>query len=155
MHSSDDPSWRLYPHTILEFHTGAPLTIDLRQTVRAPVSGCLRAANLDPTFAVITAFNPRGHAHSDQDNARFESQLEEQLRQRGLQVVHVDGVSPDRIHRERGVAVSVSREEATTLANQYHQSAFFWFDGEAFWVVPAVVEAPAIRLPLTSSEYPR
>src|SRR5262249_44736853 len=103
--------------------------------------------------AVITACNPRGHRHSDVDNTRLAGQLETHVRQRGLHVIHVDGVSPDRTHRESGVAVNVSREDATTLATQYHQSAFFWFDGDASWVMPALVHAEPIRLPHSLQAY--
>ena len=154
MHPSDDPSWLLYPNTILEFQTLAPFTIDLHQFVTPRAREHLCANNLDQSFAVVTACNPRGHPHNNLDNARFATQLDTQLRERGLHVVHVDGVSPDRTHRESSVAVNVSREDATILAKQYHQSAFFWFDGEAFWVVPALVEAAPVRLPTDSSQGP-
>lgn len=152
MHPSDDPSWLLYPNTTLEFRTAVPFTIDLFQPVPLHAHEHLRAINLGDPFAVITAYNPNGRHHSDLDNARFAHQLETQLQQRGLHLVHVDGVSPDRTHRESGVAINVSREDATILAKQYHQSAFFWFDGKAFWVVPALVEAAAVRLPVDSSQ---
>ena len=152
MRASDDPSWALYPNTILAFNSSDHFEIDLREAVASQRREYLHAANLDQPFAVITACNPRGRHHSDPDNARFAHQLEAQVRQRGLHLVHVDGVSPDRTHRESGVAVKVSREDAMTLAKQYHQSAFFWFDGEAFWVVPALVEAAAVRLPIVSSQ---
>ena len=82
-----------------------------------PPADNLRANNLDGAFAVITAFNPRGHHQSDVDNSRLAGQLEVQVRERGLHVVRVDGVSHDRAHRESGVALKVSREDATTLAS--------------------------------------
>ena len=152
MHPSDDPSWLLYPNTILEFQTLAPFTIDLHQFVTPRAREHLSANNLDQSFAVITACNPRGHPHNNLDNVRFANQLEAQVQQSGLHLVHVDGVSPDRTHRESGIAVKISRQDATTLAKQYNQSAFFWFDGEAFWVVPALVESAAVRLPIVSSQ---
>jgi len=78
-----------------------------------PPADNLRANN----DAVITAFNPRGHHQSDVDNSRLAGQLEVQVRERGLHVVRVDGVSHDRAHRESGVALKFSREDATTLAS--------------------------------------
>ena len=152
MRASDDPSWALYPNTILAFNSANHFEIDLRETVASKKRKYLRAANLDQPFAVITACNPCGHSHSDLDNVRFANQLEAQVQQSGLHLVHVDGVSPDRTHRESGIAVKISRQDATTLAKQYNQSAFFLFDGEAFWVVPALVESAAVRLPIVSSQ---
>src|SRR5262245_12593249 len=128
MHTSDDPSWLLYPNTILEFHTSTSFTIDLREALTSRARDSLCANHLDQPFAVITACNPRGHRHSDVDNVLLTRQLETYLRKRGLQMVRVDGLSPDRAHRESGVALKLTKEEARNIANQYHQSAFFWFD---------------------------
>ena len=147
MRTSDDPSWLAYPNTILEFDTPTPFMIDLRQPLSFRAREHLRANNLESGFAVITAYNPRGRRQSNVDNSQLAGQLEAQVRQRGLRVVHVAGVSPDDTHRESGVAVKITRENATALATQYHQSAFFWFDGEYFWVVPALVHAEPISLP--------
>ena len=147
MRTSDDPSWLLYPNTIFEFHTPTPFAIDLRQPLSIQAREHLLLNNLDRAFAVITACNPRGQRHGDVDNTRLAGQLKARLSQRGLQVVRVDGVSPDGTHRESGVAVKLTREDATTLAIHYQQSAFFWFDGEHFWVVPALVHAEPISLP--------
>jgi len=152
MRISDDPSWLLYPNTILEFHTLTPFAIDLRQPLSLETREHLGANGLGEAFAVITACNPRGNRHSEVDNARFAGELEAHVRRLGLHVVHVDGVSPDRLHREKGVAVKVTREDATTLATEYHQSAFFWFDGEQFWIVPALVHAEPIPLPHSASQ---
>ena len=76
MYPSDDPSWLLYPNTILAFNSSDPFEIDLLQSVNSQVRGYLPAINLDHPFAVITACNPRGRHHSDLDNARFGNQLE-------------------------------------------------------------------------------
>jgi hypothetical protein len=59
----------------------------------------------------------------------------------------VTGASPDGVHREEGFAVWVSRDRARDLAARYEQTAFFWFDGQEFWVVPTSVDFPAVRLP--------
>jgi len=147
MRRSDDPSWLQYPNTILEIHTPTPFAIDLRQRLSFDAREHLRINSLDAPFAIITAYNPRGHRHSDVDNTRLAGQFETQLQQRGLRVVRVDGVSPDRTHRESGIAVKLTREDATALAAHYQQSAFFWFDGDAFCVMPALVHTDPIPLP--------
>ncbi|MBA3339623.1 MAG: hypothetical protein H0T54_07765 [Geodermatophilaceae bacterium] len=59
-----------------------------------------------------------------------------------------DGVSRDGTHREAGVAVSMLKTNARLLATKFGQSAFFWFDGTAMWIIGAVVDAPDQRLPL-------
>ena len=46
---------------------------------------------------------------------------------------------PDSIH--------ASRDEIRRLANEFEQSAFFWFDGSAFWLVDATDDSYEIRLP--------
>src|SRR6266705_436020 len=38
-------------------------------------------------------------------------------------------------------------EEAVKLARSLEQSALFWFDGEAFWVIPVLAAGEALRLP--------
>jgi len=150
MRKSDDPSWLLYPNTILEFQTPIPFTIDLRESLTPRVRESLLANQLDQPFAIVTACNPWGQHLSDFDNSRLAGRLEAQASHRGLPLIRVDGVSPDRSHREAGVAVRISRTEATTLASQYHQSAFFWFDGNAFWVMPALVVEDPLCLPTSS-----
>jgi hypothetical protein len=151
MHSSDDPSWSLYPNTILEFHTPSPFAIDLREALTSRERELLCANHLDQPFAVITACNPRGQRSSDLDNTRLAEQLEAQVRQRGLSILHVEGVSPDGNHRESGIALKVSRKDATALAKQSDQSAFFWFDGEYFWIMPALIQAEPLVLPSGST----
>jgi hypothetical protein len=39
------------------------------------------------------------------------------------------------------------RQEAVILARQLDQVAIFWFDGQRFWIVGAMVETDPIMLP--------
>ena len=75
----------------------------------------------------------------------------EQLRQAivGASLTHLptDGTSPDGAHQEEGFAVWTDRDTAYQLARQFEQSAFFWFDGDVFWVLSAMLDAPPRRLP--------
>src|SRR5207253_2619646 len=98
-------------------------------------------------FAVVTPCDPRGTRVADGSNAIRVSALHASLMRRGCDFVPADGVSPDGLHRESGFAVDLLLEEAVTLARSLEQSALFWFDGEAFWVVPALVAGGAVRLP--------
>jgi hypothetical protein len=46
-----------------------------------------------------------------------------------------DGVSPDGTHREDGLAVWVSEAEARSIAHDFDQLAYFWFDSHRVWMV--------------------
>ena len=98
-------------------------------------------------FAVLTAANPRGRLVDGRQNARRDRRLMTALAMMGRSCLRADGVSPDGAHRERGVAAMLRQREAAELARRYGQSAYFWFDGEAFWLVGALVRAEPIPLP--------
>lgn len=148
-----DPSWASYPETILEFGTTPPVTIDLRR--RIPPAELARLRSLAPggTFAVVTPCNPRGQTLLNRDNRARLAALTDELRQAGRPFMPVSGVSPDGRHREPGVAVAMSLPDAVTVAEGLEQSALFWFDGEAFWLVPVLVGAERRRLPLGRGLY--
>jgi len=141
-----DPSWAFYPETILEFPEGG-LRVDLRSPLSEAVVAELQGLGLGGRFAVVTPCDPRGIRAGDDSNARRVAALRASLRRRGCRFVSVDGVSPDRTHGESGFAVDVPLEEAVKLARSLEQSALFWFDGEAFWVIPVLAAGEALRLP--------
>ena len=58
------------------------------------------------------------------------------------------GESPDRRHRERGVAVAMDGDDAIALARRFGQLAIYWFDGERFWLYGALEPRAAERLPV-------
>lgn len=148
MRPGDDPGWRHYRETILEFFPGEhAITVDLRRPVRAAALAQLRDRGLPHRFAVLTAWNPRGRASSADANAERDRSLKEVLRADGQMWVRVDGTSPDGTHREKGVAVALSKEEARELAIGYGQSAIYWCDNGTFSIVGALVEAEEVELP--------
>jgi len=142
-----DPSWNFYSQTLLEFHLPDILTVDLRRQVSVRTKKAFVGAGLSHPFAVLTACNPRGCSIDASANAGKTADLEQDLRVRGAVALPADGVSPDGKHREPGFAVGMSLDEATRLARRYDQSAFFWFDGERFWIMPALVRTDPIYLP--------
>lgn len=145
----EDPSWSLYPSTVLELGEGGALRVDLRRELPPDLPARLATLGLSGPFAVLTAANPFGRELATARNRGREARLRARLARLGVPHVRADGVSPDGRHRERGVAAPVSRLAAGTLARRYGQSAFFWYDGEAFWLVGAVVAVPPTRLPAT------
>lgn len=153
-----DEKWRAYPNTILEFETAPPLRIDLRERLEGDARAALASAGLGSAFAVFTAENPVGDNAEDaptsgverakeRANEGREGSLEQDLRERGVSYVRVDGVSPDGKYREHCVATLMAREEAVTLARRFGQLALFWYDGWAFWLLPALAEKTVQRLP--------
>ena len=147
MRPEDDPSWPSYFETVLEFAGPSPLHVDLRAPVGPTIALDLRMRGLEGPFAVLTAANPRGLPLPDHENRERLQALQQQLEAEVRVVVRVDGCSPDRAHREPGFAATVGRERAIALAVEVGQSAIYWFDGAAFWVVGALVESAPVRLP--------
>lgn len=147
MDASPDPSWDLYPDTILELHDPAGmLTIDLRDFLGWQK---WRLAEIGPSaaFGVVTSANPRGQEISDAENESRLAQFQLLLSQQAAHCLRADGLSPDRRHCEKGFAIWLDREALTCFAKAFDQSAFFWFDGDAFWVVGALIDAPPLKLP--------
>ena len=149
-----DPSWESYPETILEIRDGARLIrVDLREELSADLLDELRALSGSPAlsdpraFGVVTAANPRGHELPDLENGWRVEQLHADLVADDVWCRSADGVSPDGTHRESGFAVWGPREDVRDLAEQFEQTAFFWFDGTSFWLVATSGAPEPIRLP--------
>ena len=143
-----DPSWSQYPCTVLEVHADRLIEVDLRQTVSPALAGHLRNLGLGSRWSVVTAYNPHGRDHDEDGNLARHRRLEETVRQRGFPFLRADGRSPDASHREIGLAIGIPQPEAISLAARFGQSAIFWFDGDAFWLVSAAAPAGPARLPL-------
>lgn len=145
-----DRDWPRYPETILTFSTKPPLEIDLREIPPARAIGDLAAAGFDEPFAVLTAFDPRGHDLSAAQNQKRRRALDARLTRSGYKYVAVDACSPDRTHCECSVAVKMPQAKAIALARELEQVAIFWFDGKRFWIIGALMEADPLILPRSS-----
>ena len=109
----------------------------------------LSARGLSGPFAVITPHDPHGEDLLPGENERRVAQFEGELRSRAVLFLHVDACSPDGEHCEASVAVKVSYDSARQLAIDHGQVAFFWFDGERFWIAGALLETDPVALPRT------
>jgi hypothetical protein len=148
MKPSVDPSWAWYPRTVLELHApGGRMRVDLRQPISPDVAATLRALGPTATFAIITACNPLGRETSAEENVARTAALRAQLEREGKVFLGADGMSPEGDHREQGFAVWTPQDDAMLIAVEQEQSAIFWFDGEAFWILGAVVKTEPLRLP--------
>jgi hypothetical protein len=145
--AAQDPSWPAYKEAVLEFRIRDPFRVWLAEPVVPADRDQLVALTPSGTFAVVTPFNPHGRKVSAAENEARLRQQEAELAALGLPHLRVDGLAPDGNHCEEGYAIDLPRAEARALAQRWGQSALFWFDGVAFWLVPAEVTAEPVRLP--------
>ena len=145
-----DPDWPHYPETILIFSSRPKVEIDLRQIPSDKLLTALGSIGLGDPFAVLTAFDPRGHDLSDAENEKRRRDLNDRLRRGGYKFLEVDACSPDLTHCECSVAVVMPQQEAIALARELEQVAIFWFDGKRFWILGAIVESDPLMLPRSS-----
>lgn len=140
--------WEVYPQTILEIGTNPQVVIDLRQPITAEAHEALKRLGFVDTFAVLTAYNPLDLPSREEEDQRRTRALEADVLALNCTYRSADGRSPDGRHRELGYAAAMSRTDATRLAEQYKQAAFFWYDGAEFSIVPVHVQAKPVRLPI-------
>jgi hypothetical protein len=146
MRPQDDPRWAHYHETVLELFDDPPVRIRVWEPIGEAELELLLARGLAPPFAVVTASNPRGQLANDAENARRNGELRRALEELGVRAWPADGVSIDGEHREEGFAVMIDREAARELAIRFGQSAIYWCDGRAVWLVGALVETEPERL---------
>jgi hypothetical protein len=142
MRPEDDPGWASYAETILVFHGDPPLEVPLSLPVSPSTRAALAARGLGGPFGLVTPCNPRGRRTDASENAARLRAFLAALDQRGVGFHRVDGVSPDRLHVEPGVALAWPQESVVTLAREWEQSAIYWWDGERFFVIGALTLAP-------------
>jgi hypothetical protein len=143
-----DPRWNSYSETILEIGDPQnPIRVDLRRPLNRAGLDALRALPIGIPFGVVTAADPVGRQLSDADNRVRYEVWRERIESSGLCHIRADGFSPDSSHHEAGSAIHALRAEIHRLAREFEQSAFFWFDGDAFWLVDATDDSHEVRLP--------
>lgn len=143
---ADDPGWASYAETTLVFPESAGGEVSLQRAIGPAERAVFEAAGLPGAFGVMTAENPYGRPADPGENARRRDRLLAELRAAGESPIRVDGVSPDRRHREIGVALRWPREAVVELARRWEQSAIYWFDGHDMWVVGALTVAAPWKL---------
>jgi hypothetical protein len=146
----DDPAWRTYARTILRFNSDPRMELDLSRPLTAREYALLQGLGLPGSFGLVTPENPRGDSVSAMDNEQRWQAFQADLMATVNRWLRVDGYSPDRLHVERGVALEWPRHRVLDLARRWQQSAIYWFDGAAFWVMGALTVAVPRRLPEVS-----
>lgn len=160
--ANDDEKWRAYHGTVLEAGGDPPMKVDLRRCDPAALDALaawLRAADVAPPVAILTAENPHGRNAEDAPTPEQEEQREARNDERHARLLaglgeaavpwtRIDGMAPDGDYRERCVAVRMDREAAAALARRLGQLAFFWFDGRRMWLEPGLADRPREPLPV-------
>ncbi len=153
----NDPRWRHFPDTILEFPDCAGLRVDLRKDLDPALVDRLNTASAGSSLAVVTACNPAGRRLSEAENSQRTAALRDELEKKPLRFVRADGLSIDGKHRERGFACAADETTALSVARRWEQLAIFFFDGSRFCIVPTSSnDGPRVRfpLPLVSPRWP-
>lgn len=146
MRPEDDPGWASYAETILLVHGESPREVDLARPLGARERAVFLAAGLPGAFGLVTSDNPRGRDADHADNAARRERFRAALDARGVHPVRVDGLSRDRQRAEVGVALRWPMTEVVALAREWEQSAIYWYDGSAMWVIGALTDTPPWRL---------
>jgi hypothetical protein len=110
----------------------------------------LDRAGLSGTFAIITPCDPLGRDLPAEENAALMKNFLLALRDDGWHFVRVDACSPDGSHCEPSIALKTDLARARVIAREREQMAFFWYDGNAFWIIGALASSEPIPLPPSS-----
>ena len=148
-----DGKWGAYANTILEFQGPPTARIDLRRPLTEQDRRLLRGMGLSPTFAVLTAENPRGANPEDAPTepaaeareARNEervSVLDRGLERAGVSYAPVLGVSPDGDVLSHARRILERHDTSALPESVLHELACIALDGG----MPVDVRCEASRL---------
>lgn len=140
--------WGDFPSTVLHFLSEAPFALDLRANISEIELAALQVAGFEHAFGIVTAQDPMGVEQPPETNAMLVAKLEADVARLNAHHVEVDACSPDSSRCEQSMAIDLHLESAVSLASRYDQLAIFWFDGAAFWIVPARSPKSRLRLPV-------
>jgi hypothetical protein len=141
--------WGDFPETVLHFDSIPTVVVDLRRHIGPTVLAEIRGTGLERSFGIVTAHDPMGVTQTKDVNAMLATRLRTEIAELHVPYVRVDACSPDRSHCEQSVAVELGLQQLIDLACRYDQLALFWFDGVAFWIVPARSANARTRLPVS------
>jgi hypothetical protein len=97
--------------------------------VNKELSNILKGQNLT-TAAFLTAYNPYSEIKSVSENEKSQFDLEEDIKNLGLEFCDGDGHDPDGIWSpEKSILIpGISQQQAEILADKYRQNAFIWIN---------------------------
>jgi uncharacterized protein DUF3293 len=133
---------------VLQFRSTPEITVDLRAAVDGRVRSSLGRIGFERSFGIITAQDPMGVRQLPAVNDALAASLLQEVAGLSLARVCVDACSPDGSHCERSIAIALDEQSVIDIAYRYEQLAAFWFDGDAFWIVPVHSGNERLRLPV-------
>jgi len=135
----------LYSHTVLEVAGCAAVPVSTPVPAGALAEAQRRLGSA--TFAVLSSDNPMSVDLGARANQLRRGVLALELRSAGHAHVPAVGRSDDGRWAEHGFAVAVTPHEADAIAELHEQRAYFWFDGERFFIHEVVGARRTIALP--------
>ncbi|MGS0680272.1 DUF3293 domain-containing protein [Shewanella sp. 125m-7] len=118
MNNSVDNLWRYYQQT--EFLVTQPLSAQL-------------------SFAIITAYNPRGVVLTPCQNGLLDRKLQHEIHRSGFPYRAMIGASQDRKHMEKSWAISSDKASAIKLGCQFNQNAIYYVEADQLQLVPCLL----------------
>ncbi|WKE64827.1 DUF3293 domain-containing protein [Gallaecimonas kandeliae] len=92
------------------------------------------------SFAIVTAYNPRGKALCEAANHYRDQRLEAELKATGQHPQPLWGCSPDFQHREKSWALVMPKEQAVQLGWRLEQNAIYYVEHDVLYLVPCLME---------------
>ena len=98
------------------------------------------------SFAIITAYNPKGKNLSPSQNGLLDKQLQRHILRLQYPYRALIGASADRGHMEKSWAVSLDKVTAVELGRVFNQNAIYFVDNDELYLVPCLVDYEELDL---------
>ncbi|WP_028765720.1 DUF3293 domain-containing protein [Shewanella fidelis] len=91
------------------------------------------------SFAIITAYNPKGQVLSACQNGLLDRKLQNEINSLGLPYRAMIGASQDRTHMEKSWAVAIDKAAAIRLGRLFNQNAIYYVEADNLQLVPCLM----------------
>lgn len=145
--ASESSVWGDFAKTVLYFRSTPQVVLDLRKPVDTDALIAVRSIGFERSFGIVTASNPMGTEQPSTVNDHLVASFQKEIAELGAVHLEVDACSPDGSHCEKSVAIALEQDSLIDLAARHYQLAIFWFDGDAFWIIPVRSTNVPLRLP--------
>ncbi len=92
------------------------------------------------SFAILTAFNPRGETAPAARNRVLDRCFQQQVEEEGILYREIWGCSPDYLYCEKSWALMLEQSQAVAWAERYQQNAIFYVEQDELLLVPCLLE---------------
>ncbi|WP_108944511.1 DUF3293 domain-containing protein [Shewanella halifaxensis] len=91
------------------------------------------------SFAIITAYNPKGQVLSACQNGLLDRKLQNEINSLGLPYRAMIGTSQDRTYMEKSWAVAIDKAGAIRLGCLFNQNAIYYVEADNLQLVPCLM----------------